>query len=654
MFAPILPKPINPMFMNQSSPSSDCSGCNSPNSRYVRKAPVFVGKTQREAERRAINQLGGDFPQNVFNSSQASADVWEVQVERATQTQTSSGASGAPAADPRIAGLLELLQLTANGTMLLNTNGQVVYFGGQAAELLGLDPQQAAQRSIYEVTPSETHASIQAAFEHAGAGVTDPAFLVDTAMANGHRRSITLQLTPIIENGAVLAVMTTVMEVSSRQAANAALHGDFVSSQTMANGASLTLFHLDGRGQCTFMADSWNRATGQPLIDALGTGWLQAIPEEGRQTFRAVAGAAHQGRRGWIADLPIFRRTGQVVSSKAAASPIMDTRGATIGYIGAIHFEELPIEAAVQHHLSPATPSIAVPDLTQDDAAFAADDFLSDTHSGTSSFAPNFAAATETPDVHQHTYDQPIEQQVEPAAPQHASPGWAVSGAGAVGFSPEELAPAPKFGLRETGNSGDYTPPPLQEGFTDASLLLGTKPETVAEPEAPHEEPGVDKTTGLANKLLFAQHVQATTARMQADALTVSISFIDLHGLDLQKAAVGTRVANDYLFLLAKRLEATIRSIEIAGRIDGNILAVLSINWLFAEDLPVVARRLLNKLSEPLAGKENSELIVPMNLGMAVAAPNEDVNSLFRRAWDALQTSKARGTGEFEINVAAS
>jgi diguanylate cyclase (GGDEF)-like protein/PAS domain S-box-containing protein len=578
-------------------------------------------------------------------------------VERATQTQTPSGP---PAADPRIAGLLELLQLTANGTMLLNTNGQVVYFGGQAAELLGLDPQQAAQRSIFEVTPSETHASIQSAFDHARAGVTDPAFLVDTAMANGHRRSITLQLAPIIENGAVLAVMTTVMEVSSRQAANAALHGDFVSSQTMANGASLTLFHLDGRGQCTFMADSWNRATGQPLVDSLGTGWLQAIPEEGRQIFRAVAGAAHQGRRGWIADLPIFRRTGQVVSSKAAASPIMDTRGATIGYIGAIHFEELAIEPAAKHHLPPAN---TAPELSHENAPFATDDFLSDTPSSiaTSTFAPNFAAATEAPDVHQHTYNEPVQQQVEQpveqhfeqAAPQQQSPGWAVAGSGAVGFSPEELAPAPKFGLRETGNSGDWTPPPLQEGFTDASLLLGTKPETAAEPEAPHEEPGVDKTTGLANKLLFAQHVQATTARMQADALTVSISFIDLHGLELQKAAVGTRVANDYLFLLAKRLEATIRSIEIAGRIDGNILAVLSINWLFAEDLPVVARRLLNKLSEPLAGKENSDLIVPMNLGMAVAAPNEDVNSLFRRAWDALQTSKARGTGEFEINVAS-
>ena len=561
--------------------------------------------------------------------------------------------------------------------MLLNTNGEVVYFGGDAPLLLGLDPQAAVQRTIFEVTPIVAHAAIGAAFEHARSGVSDPPFLVETEMADGSVRSITLQLVPLIENGSVLAVTTSVMEVSSRKAANAALHGDLVSSQEMAKASSLTFFHLDGRGQCTFMAESWNGATGQPLPDALGTGWLQAIPEAGRKVFRAVAGAAHQSRQGWITDLPIFRRSGEVVETRAAASPIMDSKGATVGYVGAIHFAELPIEASKAHYLpprEPATPPAAETAAYQEpttqfaqEATDPADDFLAENASP--QFVPaqtvNHVASAATPTAIAHSAPAgPVEHAASTAPLSHleqtahqapaAQPEPAL--ATELSFTPEPvrvpIAPAPKFGLREAATSGEWTPPALQDGFTDASLLLGAKPAS-SEDTIVNDEPGVDKTTGLANKLLFAQHVQATTARMQADALTVSVSFIDLHGLDLQKAAVGTRVANDYLFLLAKRLEATIRSIEIAGRIDGNILAVLSINWLFAEDLPVVARRLIAKLSEPLAGKENSDLIVPMNLGMAVASPNEDVNSLFRRAWEALQIARARGTGEFEINVNA-
>ena len=109
----------------------------------------------------------------------------------------------------------------------------------------------------------------------------------------------------------------------------------------------------------------------------------------------------------------------------------------------------------------------------------------------------------------------------------------------------------------------------IRASVSDIRVALQASGEAWIHYTEPESATPMDKTTGLANKLLFAQHVQATTARMQADALTVSVSFIDLHGLDVQKAAVGSRVANDYLFLLAKRLEATIRSIEICGRIEG-------------------------------------------------------------------------------------
>ena len=541
-----------------------------------------------------------------------------------------------PAVDPRIAGLLELLQLSAAGNMLLNSEARVVFFGGDAAMMLGLDPTSAVQRSVFDLTPAEAHKQLRTAFERGLQGIREPPVAFDTVLTNGATRSVALQFSPVAENGAVLAVMVQVTEVSTRRSANAALHGDLVGSKAAAGGSSLTLFHLDAVGQCTFMGEGWETVTGQPLAQAAGTGWLLAIPEPCRPEFRSIAGIAHQNRHGWITNLVLARASGVPTATRAAASPILDRTGHTTGYIGAIHFPELPSVAAVPFPIPVEPVSLLVEEQKVPETLFASSHDPSDAPEQEQSYADYVAAQ---------------ELASKPSPGHSANSGPASVDAGFVQQGPS--LSAPKFGLPQTAAAGDWTPPVIQEGFTDASLLMGAKPAQREEVQVVVEEPAVDKTTGLANKVLFAQHVQATTARMKADALTVSVSFIDLHGLDLQKDAVGSRIVNDYLFLLAKRLEATIRSIEIAGRIDGNILAVLSINWLFAEDLPIVAQRLINKLSEPLAGKENSDLIVAMNLGMAVAAPNEDVNALFRRAWDALQKSKVRGSGEFEIDTLA-
>jgi diguanylate cyclase (GGDEF)-like protein len=203
----------------------------------------------------------------------------------------------------------------------------------------------------------------------------------------------------------------------------------------------------------------------------------------------------------------------------------------------------------------------------------------------------------------------------------------------------------------EASNDRQWTAPALKEGFTDASLLVTPQKSELETEVAPGSAtPGVDKVTGLSNRLLFAQGVSSTVNRMQADALTVSVSFIDLHGLETIRQSFGARSTNDYLFLLARRLESTIRSIESCGRIDGDVLGVLSVNWLFAEDLPIVAQRLLTRLQEPLAGKDGGELVISMDLGMAVARPGEHVNDVFGRAWESLQRSKADPDNKWQID----
>ena len=211
--------------------------------------------------------------------------------------------------------------------------------------------------------------------------------------------------------------------------------------------------------------------------------------------------------------------------------------------------------------------------------------------------------------------------------------------------TPEQLAatgpvqPVERYRLPTAEGASSWSPPKIVEGYTDPSRLSTQRPaEADVEPIVVDLEPGTDKVTGLPNRVLFAQHVAVTIERIRTDALTVAVSFVDLRGVRRQRETLGRRTANDSLFLLAKRLESSIRSIEIAGVVDQDMFAVLSINWLFAEDLPIVARRLLGRLEEPLAGRDG-EFIVDMRLGMSVARPGDDVDALFARARLALQSA---------------
>ncbi len=204
---------------------------------------------------------------------------------------------------------------------------------------------------------------------------------------------------------------------------------------------------------------------------------------------------------------------------------------------------------------------------------------------------------------------------------------------------PSPVQPVERYRLPTVEGASSWSPPKIAEGYTDPSRLSTDRPaEAEVEPIIIPTEAATDKVTGLPNRVLFAQHVEATIERIRTDALTVAVSFVDLRGVRRQRETLGRRTANDSLFLLAKRLESTIRSIEIAGVVDQDTFAVLSINWLFAEDLPIVARRLLGRLEEPLAGRDG-EFVIDMRLGMSVARPGDDVEALFSRARLALQSA---------------
>ena len=488
--------------------------------------------------------------------------------------------------DPRTGGLTALFQAAGEGNLLLDADGRIVFSGGVAHAFLGRTRDNTLQQLLLDLVPGDQRLQLESAIQRVRTGQSEPMF--ESRWINQQTSATTLvalQFTALSEHGKLLGIAVKIYELATRQSAEAAARGDLGASRVLAEGSPLIVFQLNGRGQCTFLNGRWAEVTGQQPTDAVGTGWLQAMPEQSRNAFRTVAAAAHKEKRGWRHTFEIIAANGQPISVDGAAMPLIDASNVTIGYFGTIALVSTALEAV---------------------APGAAATRVRTTHVATSAAPPP---------------PQPIER--------HALPKSAMIG-------------------------GTWTPPPLREGFTDPSLLVDRKAADnfdSVEVSTPDLEPGIDRVTGLANRSLFAQHVSATVSRMESDALTVSLSFLHLHGLADIRERIGSRPANDYLFLLAKRLESTIRSIEIAGSIEGDVLGVLSINWLFKEDLPVVCGRLLAKLGEPLAGKDGQEITVPMRLGMAVATPGEPAADLFARTWAAME-SAASSADNYVIDLA--
>ncbi len=566
----------------------------------------------------------------------------------------------------------DLFTLIADGTqasLLCDVQGRIVQVGGTPELVFGYSSESLHQQSLLSAIPQGKHAEIVAGFNEALTGVASAPILYEAAGPWGGMLKVTVHIVPLIAENQLRGVMIQAAERSLPDVAEAIYGGNPQRGLDLATLTPFPVFFLDGRGQCTFINDRWGALTGQPSLQALGVGFFARLSEANAKAFRATAVSAHINKSGWRLQFEVLTANGQPWLVDAAAASVPDTTGTVIGYLGAFlpfstKLSGAPMVQAIHSEASVASPEPTAPQATATQPTATQPAMTQPIAEALTTPVEQAASAQ-----HQPILEQPIQASEVPAQqiqtqqiqtqPQHLQPEPAPPTSSWSGEVAPSAAPTaennPMFvdtsAMTATPAAKQmWTPPILQEGFTKAELLVTPeRPEPSAD-TPPVLEPGIDKVTGLSNRLLFAQNVTSTVNRMQADSLTVAVSFVELHGLTEMRREVGPRVANDYLFLLARRLEATIRSIEMAGRLEGDLFGVLSINWLFAEDLPVLANRLMSKLREPLSAKDGGELTVAMDLGMAVSRPGEHVNDIFRRAWEALQKSRQNPNENFFID----
>jgi PAS domain S-box-containing protein len=137
-----------------------------------------------------------------------------------------------------------------------------------------------------------------------------------------------------------------------------------------ANNAPAILFLSDPRGAITYVTRRWHAASGQPVGEALGAGWLEAVHPEDRALVADSFRAAHEKREPFTAD---FRLRDEGAGHRwvtAAGRPLFDAAGDLAGFAGSVldvddrKRAELALRRAQQVARFLANASVALTDLS--------------------------------------------------------------------------------------------------------------------------------------------------------------------------------------------------------------------------------------------------------------------------------------------------
>jgi len=152
-----------------------------------------------------------------------------------------------------------------------------------------------------------------------------------------------------------------------------------------------------------------------------------------------------------------------------------------------------------------------------------------------------------------------------------------------------------------------------------------------------------DPLTGLTNRTLFRQHLLQGLARSRRSGRALALLMIDLDRFKDVNDTMGHPTGDTLLTMVAARLKAAVRASESPARLGGDEFAVILEDLRSAEDAAVVARKIIECLSQPIP-LQGEEVRLGASIGVAVhPADGEDPDLLLRNADLALYRAKAEG-----------
>jgi diguanylate cyclase (GGDEF)-like protein len=201
-----------------------------------------------------------------------------------------------------------------------------------------------------------------------------------------------------------------------------------------------------------------------------------------------------------------------------------------------------------------------------------------------------------------------------------------------------DLSPFDSDDLKLFQTLASHTAVALENGQLEQSLSSLSRLKEELQHKAYH-----DALTGLANRAFFAQSVAQRLEATEPSGLVPVVLFLDLDDFKIVNDTLGHAAGDELLASVGERIQATLRTGDLAARIGGDEFAVLL--WDTPE-MPV-ARRVANRLIGAFgsgAAEDGAAANAPVSIGVAAGHPGfGSADELLRNADVAMYSAKARG-----------
>jgi diguanylate cyclase (GGDEF)-like protein len=162
-----------------------------------------------------------------------------------------------------------------------------------------------------------------------------------------------------------------------------------------------------------------------------------------------------------------------------------------------------------------------------------------------------------------------------------------------------------------------------------------------------------DALTGLPNRALFDDRVGQALAKARRHDDTVAILFVDLDRFKNINDTLGHGTGDKLLKAVAERLKNSVRECDTVSRLGGDEFVLLFQEIEYADDLPVIGKKILERMSEAFFLNDR-EIYITASIGISVfPAGGADVETLLKNADVAMYLAKEQGRNNCQLYCAA-